>query len=97
MQPVAHHCCAVNEAEDPGPIHDLMNEFRTTGQFLSDALTCCDMTTTPKGEPIEVERRLTEILSRYGDGHLITRSIKRSSPHIVGSVRAIERVRFAAS
>jgi HD superfamily phosphodiesterase len=94
---VAHHSCAVNEAEERGLVRVLMREFYPADQFLSDALTYCDMTTTPDGHPIEVEDRLTEIQSRYGEGHLVARSIRRSSPHIVGSVRAIERVKFAAS
>ena len=74
-----------------------MNEFEPAEQFLSDALTYCDMTTTPDGRPIEVESRLAEIQTRYGEDHLVARSIRRSSPYIVGSVRAIERVRLTAS
>lgn len=89
---VAHHSCAVNEAEERGLVDELTNEFRVPGRLLSDALTYCDMTTTPDGQPIEVEQRLSEIQSRYGEGHLVARSIRRSSPHIVGAVRAIESV-----
>ena len=92
---VAHHSCAVNEAEERGLVQDLTREFEPADQLLSDALTYCDMTTTPDGEPVAVEHRLSEILSRYGDGHLVTRSIQRSSPCIVGSVRTIECMKLA--
>jgi putative nucleotidyltransferase with HDIG domain len=88
---VAHHSCAVNEAKERGLTGELMREFKPANRLLSDALTYCDMTTTPDGQPIEVENRLAEIQSRYGEGHLVTRSIRRSSPHIVSSIRAIER------
>jgi putative nucleotidyltransferase with HDIG domain len=94
---VAHHSCAVNEAEERGLISELKDEFEPADRLLSDALTYCDMTTTPDGRPVDVEHRLTEIQSRYGKEHLVTRFIRRASPHIVGSVRAIERVKLAAS
>jgi putative nucleotidyltransferase with HDIG domain len=94
---VAHHSCAVNEAQERGLISELTDEFEPADRLLSDALTYCDMTTTPDGRPVDVEHRLTEIQSRYGNEHLVTRSIRRSSPHIVGSVRAIERVKLTAS
>lgn len=93
---VAYHSCAINEADERGLIAELTREFKPADLFLSDALTYCDMTTTPDGDPIEVEDRLAEIQSRYGAGHLVARSIRRSSPHIVGSVRAIERAQSEA-
>ncbi|GAB2815484.1 HDIG domain-containing protein [Actinoallomurus bryophytorum] len=90
---VAHHSCAANEAEERGLLHELVCEFEPANQLLSDALTYSDMTTTPAGQPIAVESRLAEIQSRYGEGHLVTRSISRSSPRIVRSIRAIERIK----
>ena len=41
---------------------------------LSSVLTCRDMTTSPDGEPVPVDRRLAEIHDRYGPGHLVSRS-----------------------
>jgi hypothetical protein len=40
---------------------------------LRNALTYCDMTTTPDGEPVAIASRLSEIRERYGPGHLVTR------------------------
>jgi HD domain len=90
---VAYHSCAINEAEDRGIAGDLAREFAPADRFLSDALTYCDMTTTPDGDVITVEHRLSEIQSRYGSGHLVTRFIRRSSTRLVGSVRTIEHAK----
>lgn len=94
---VAHHSCAINEAKERGLAHELAREFRPANRLLSDALTYCDMTTTPDGRPVQAEQRLTEIQSRYGRGHLVARSIRRSSPRILRSVRAIERAQMATA
>ncbi|WP_370380030.1 HD domain-containing protein [Catenulispora sp. GAS73] len=80
---VAHHSCAAIEARNRGLADVLEAEFEPVGGVLSDALTFCDMTTTPDGKPTEVEDRLAEILSRYGDGHLVAESIREASPCIV--------------
>ncbi len=88
---VAHHSCAVIEAEERGLAHILLNEFDPAPQPLADALTFCDMTTSPDGEQVHVHRRLAEIHDRYGSGHLVSRSIRRATPLIleaVGHIRA---------
>jgi hypothetical protein len=94
---VAYHSCAVHEAEDRGLAGELAAEFAPANLLLSDALTYCDMTTTPDGLPVEVESRLSEIQARYGAGHLVTRFIQRSSTHLIGAVRAIERVQMGTT
>jgi hypothetical protein len=88
---VANHSCAVIEAEERGLADLLRGEFQGAPQALADALTCCDMTTSPDGEPVQVDRRLAEIHDRYGSGHLVSRSIRRATPmilHAVGQVHA---------
>ncbi|HEU0166200.1 MAG TPA: hypothetical protein VFS62_00380 [Chloroflexota bacterium] len=52
-------------------------------------LTCCDMTTSPDGEPVPVEQRLAEIHDRDGPGHLVSRSIQRATPMILGAVQQV--------
>ena len=59
-----------------------------------DALTYCDMTTSPDGELVPVEQRLAEIHDRYGPGHLVSRSIQRATPMIL---RAVEQVHYRAA
>jgi HD domain len=90
---VAYHSCAINEAAERGLADVLESEFVPADRLLSDALTYCDMTTTRDGDRITVEHRLSEIQSRYGAGHLVTRFIQHSSAQLVGAVRTIEQAR----
>jgi hypothetical protein len=86
---VAHHSCAVIEAEERGLAHVLTREFALPPQPLADALTFCDMTTNPVGEPVQVHNRLAEIHDRYGSGHLVSRSIRRATPLILEAVSQV--------
>ena len=77
---VAHHSCAIIEAGVRGLADVLSSEFEPAPDVLASVLTCCDMTTSPDGQPVPVERRLAEIHDRYGSGHLVSRSIKEPPP-----------------
>jgi hypothetical protein len=83
---VAHHSCAVIEAEERGLAHVLTREFTPPPRPLADALTFCDMTTSPDGEHVHVNHRLAEIHDRYGSAHLVSRSIRRATPLILEAV-----------
>src|SRR6266568_4823565 len=61
-------------------------EFEPAPDALARALTYCDMTTSPDGEPVPVKSRLAEIHHRYGPGHLVSRSIQRATPMILYAV-----------
>jgi hypothetical protein len=91
---VAHHSCAIVEAEERGLANVLSLEFEPAPYALSSVLTCCDMTTSPDGELVPVDRRLAEIHDRYGQGHLVSRSIQRATPMIL---RAVEQVQDRAA
>ena len=91
---VACHSCAIVEASERGLAEVLDLEFEPAPQELSDALTYCDMTTSPDGELVPVEQRLAEIHDRYGLGHLVSRSIQRATPMIL---RAVEQVNDRAA
>ena len=86
---VAHHSCAIIEAGERGLAGILRYEFDPAPDVLASVLTCCDMTTSPDGQPVPVEQRLAEIHDRYGSGHLVSRSIQRATPMIF---RAVEHV-----
>jgi HD domain len=90
---VAHHFCAIIEAGERGLADLLTLEFELAPDDLSSALTYCDMTTSPDGEPISVEQRLAEIPDRYGPGHLVSRSIRHATPTIL---RVVEQVQNRA-
>jgi hypothetical protein len=91
---VAHHSCAIIEAGERGLADMLTLEFEPAPDALSNALTYCDMTTSPDGEPVPVESRLAEIHDRYGPGHLVSRSIQRATPTIL---RAVEQTQVRAT
>jgi hypothetical protein len=87
---VAGHSCAIIEAEERGLADELSAEFPPANETPRDALTYCDMTTTPDGTPVAVDQRLSEIRERYGPSHLITRFIHLAEPYLVDSVRNVQ-------
>lgn len=88
-QLVAHHSCAAVEAEARGLRNVLESEFDYPPAGLSDALTFCDMTTSPSGAPTSVQDRLAEINTRYATGDIVARSMARAEPLLLA---ATERV-----
>jgi hypothetical protein len=52
------------------------------------------MTTSPPGELVPADTRLAEIHHRYGQEHLVSRSIQRATPMIL---RAAEKVQGLAT
>lgn len=86
---VAHHSCACIEAQHRGLDAVLAAEFEPVGGLLADALTYSDMTTSPDGDPTEVEARLAEILDRYGRGTVVYESISEATPLILCTTRQV--------
>lgn len=86
---VAHHSFAAIEAEHRGLSEALTNEFPLLDGLTMDALVYCDMTTSPDGDPVDVDTRLAEILARYGATDVVAESITRASPHIIETVKRI--------
>ncbi len=88
---VAHHTCAVIEAEERRLADVLATEFPVADvdSFALAALTYCDMTTGPDGRPIDAEERITEILERYPDDHVVHRSISRAAPQLRADVAEV--------
>lgn len=88
---VAHHSCAVLEAEERGLRGELEGEFARERADLRDALIFCDMTTTPTGDRTTPAARLAEIISRYGPDTVVGRFIQRAAPEIHAAVARVER------
>jgi predicted hydrolase (HD superfamily) len=86
---VAHHSCAVVEARRRGLADELMAEFPPIDGLVAHALTYCDVTTSPDGASVEVDERLDEVIVRYGDGDLVTASIKEAREQLRESVRLV--------
>ncbi|WP_433386911.1 HDIG domain-containing metalloprotein [Micromonospora sp. KLBMP9576] len=88
---VAYHSCAAFEAEERQLERELRTEFRNEASDVTDALWYADMTTGPDGQDFEIMERLTEIRSRYGPDHVVTRFWSRAQPQIIAAVRRTER------
>ena len=86
---VAHHSCAIIEAGERGLADVLSSEFDPAPDVLTSVLTRRDMTTSPDGEPVRVDRRLAEIHDRYSPGYLVSRSIQRATPMILCAVEQV--------
>jgi hypothetical protein len=86
---VAHHSCAAVEARNRSLASELTAEFPGVDGLVADALTFCDMTTSPTGEPIKIETRISEILARYGDGDVVAVSIGEARSHLIKSTRNV--------
>ncbi|WP_206337370.1 HD domain-containing protein [Streptomyces sp. Z26] len=87
---VAHHSCALLEAEERGLRPELAGEFELERPELVDALVFCDMTTTPDGTQTTPTARLDEILRRYGPDTIVGRFIQRAAPEIHAAAQRVE-------
>jgi hypothetical protein len=91
---VAHHTGAMIEAQERGLADVLAAEFPIgdAAPFNLAALTYCDMTTGPDGQPVDVEQRIAEILTRYPPDHVVHRSISRAAPKLRAQVREVSAI-----
>ena len=87
---VAHHSCALFEAEARGLADVLTAEFEQEHSITADALWYADMTTNPDGYPTDVAARLAEINVRYGPDHLITRFWVKARPTLMAAMSRVE-------
>jgi hypothetical protein len=72
---------------------DELAAFRREDSATADALTYCDMNTSPTGERITLAGRMAEIAERYGAEHLVVQCLQRAYAHLAGTVeRTKERM-----
>jgi HD domain len=88
---VAHHSCAIIEADERGLAGELAREFKPAPRDLADALIYCDMTTGPDGQRMPIEQRLADIRARYGPTDLVTRALARSAPQLEAATSRVTR------
>jgi hypothetical protein len=91
---VAHHTCALVEAQERGLDEELAAEFPIgkVEPFAVAALTYCDMTTGPDGQRVDVDERIAEILARYPADHVVHRSIARAAPQLRAQAAEVSAV-----
>src|SRR5690606_24145039 len=86
---VAHHSCALVEARHRGLADALAGEFPPVDGLILEALTYCDMTTSPDGHSVEVGARLDEVLERYGEGDVVTAAIGEARARIMHTAQTM--------
>ena len=86
---VANHTHAIIEARRRGLAADLATEFPEVNGLVADALVYSDMTTSPDGNPVDVEQRLAVNEARYGPGNLVSDSIAEARPRLLKSVQNV--------
>lgn len=92
---IAHHSGANAEAIERGLTAELAEFDRPPGVVL-DVVTYADMTTAPDGTPIDAEKRVSEILSRYSSDDPVHAAVSRSSVELLATVARInEQLRLA--
>ncbi|WP_295118297.1 HD domain-containing protein [uncultured Leifsonia sp.] len=86
---IAHHSGASAEAIERGLDAELA-EFDRPPRDVLDVVTYADMTTAPDGTPIEADRRVSEILSRYSRDDPVHAAVSRSSDELLAAVARIK-------
>ncbi len=87
---VAHHSEAQFEAHLRGLLSEL-DTFPRQCSPVSDALTYCDITTSPIGQAITLQERIADIFSRYGETDLVSQAIHQAVPSLTLAVERIQR------
>jgi putative nucleotidyltransferase with HDIG domain len=85
---VAHHSCAALEAQERG-LDKALLEFPSGPPALTDGLIFCDMTVSPDGVPVNVDDRISDILTRYGPDSVVGQFIARAEPELRAAVHRI--------
>ncbi|GAB2986929.1 HD domain-containing protein [Amycolatopsis acidiphila] len=92
---VAHHSAACHDAE-PLDLAYLLDDYEDERTPERDALWWADMTTGPDGETLTFIERMTEVRSRYGAEHAVSKAIDLSWSVRLGAVERTE-ARLAAA
>ena len=88
---VAYHTGAENEAAERG-LSDALAVFERPDPVLLDVLTFSDLTVGPEGQRVDVQSRITEILSGYPDRHPVNKSVTRSAPALLAAAQRVKRL-----
>lgn len=76
---VAHHTNARYEAQLRG-LEGYQDEFPFEDTILDTALTFCDLSTSPDGEPVTLDERVTELVDRYGRDNVTAKAVLVGMP-----------------
>ncbi len=87
---VAHHSEAQFEAHLRGLLLEL-DTFPRQCSSISDALTYCDITTSPTGRAITFQERISDIFNRYGETDIVSQAIHQAIPSLSLAVERTQR------
>ncbi|MGW6263055.1 HD domain-containing protein [Streptomyces sp. NPDC055085] len=97
---VALHTSSQWEAAELG-LSDALTGFTPVPQSLVDAITYCDLSSSPDGHPVDPSARLEEVLKRYGPDHVVFRAVSAARSELLEMVRRVrirvDTVKTAAS
>ncbi len=89
---IAHHSEARFEIRLRGFGNELA-AYKREESWVSDALTYCDLTTSPTGQRMTFEDRIAEVEQRYGEGEIVD-ALRQATPYLVGAIaRTKDRLR----
>ncbi|MFF3463886.1 metal-dependent phosphohydrolase [Streptomyces sp. NPDC002619] len=93
---VAFHTSSSWEASELG-LDEELNEFGPAEPELVDAITYCDLTSSPVGDLVDPAERLSELLERYGPEHVVFQAVSAARPKLMARVaRVRERAEAVA-
>ncbi|MFF3879187.1 HD domain-containing protein [Streptomyces sp. NPDC001978] len=92
---VAFHTSSSWEASELG-LDDALAEFDPAEPELVDAITYCDLTSSPIGDLVDPAERLSEVLERYGPEHVVFRAVSAAHPELMARVARVRRRRTEA-
>jgi HD domain len=77
---VAHHSEACFEARLRG-LELALDAFPRERSATADALTYCDLTVGPVGEPVSLHERACDIYSRYAESDIVAQAFRQAMPY----------------
>ncbi|MCB8903507.1 MULTISPECIES: metal-dependent phosphohydrolase [unclassified Streptomyces] len=93
---VAFHTSSPWEAVELG-LSEALDEFGPAEHELVDAITFCDLTSSPTGQLVDPAQRLMEVLDRYGPGHVVFRAVSAARPELLNRVERVQQRRAVAA
>ncbi|WP_327168798.1 HD domain-containing protein [Streptomyces subrutilus] len=93
---VAFHTSSPWEAAELG-LSQALAEFGPAEPELVDAITYCDLTSSPIGQLVDPAMRLVEVLDRYGPEHVVFRAVSAARPELLSRVGRVQQRRAEVS
>jgi HD superfamily phosphodiesterase len=85
---IAHHSESRFEVQLRGFGYEL-DLYEREASWTADALTYCDLTTGPLGQPMTLEERIAEVEQRYGQGEIVA-ALRQATPYLAAVVASTQ-------